>query len=85
MNDTDGRPAMHTQRTRPELFSPPETCPSCGTPSLCPVLPLGGEVNFRCGICGACWHYELGWLRHVASSACPGCDYLPQCTSTARS
>lgn len=73
---------MDVQGRTSALFAPPEMCPSCGTPSLSPVLPLGGEVNFRCGICGACWHFELGWMRHALKSGCPGCEFLPRCTST---
>lgn len=73
---------MDMQGTRTALFAPPETCPSCGAPSLGPVLPFGSDINFRCWICGACWHFELGWMRHVLTSECPGCDFLPRCTST---
>jgi NMD protein affecting ribosome stability and mRNA decay len=58
------------------------TCPACGSPDV--EWVSDGEVaNFVCLACWRCWHPELGWVRRVDPSACPGCHYRDRCLALA--
>lgn len=57
-----------------------DTCPACQVEGLQPT-PAGGEVNFACTACGACWHLELGWVQRVDPATCPGCRERGVCVA----
>lgn len=56
----------------------PTVCPACGSPDLLPAV-TALQVNTVCSACGACWHEELGWLRAVDPTTCPGCTHRGVC------
>jgi NMD protein affecting ribosome stability and mRNA decay len=55
-----------------------KTCPQCGGRLLEPVSD-GESINFFCRSCLACWHVELGYVRRVEVSSCPGCEHFGAC------
>ena len=57
---------------------PPMTCPGCNAVGLLAVSD-GWDTNFLCPTCGACWHFELGWISRVDPTTCPGCPDRDVC------
>ncbi|HET7722346.1 MAG TPA: hypothetical protein VFK43_20440 [Acidimicrobiales bacterium] len=63
---------------RPSNNWAPPGCLNCGPVELQPVFD--GEItNFYCDLCGACWHFELGFAIPIHPETCPGCALELQC------
>ena len=57
-----------------------DRCPGCGAGMLYTVCD-GETTNFLCRSCSRCWHAELGWVRRVDPTTCPGCEWRSTCRS----
>lgn len=55
-----------------------DSCPHCHSTDLSAVHD-GRGTNIYCESCSSCWSINLGWVRRVNPSSCPGCGRRAEC------